>query len=191
MRPVFTFLLFTSSIIPSFAQPKAGESTGSDSVWSPHKTKIAYVVSWPNPVQSEFGFFNELQEIRVYDITKGTTVTLVRTDTNISSPQSMLVHFTNLEFSNDGTTLYFIVPDAWEKTDALHRVTVKSKKENFVVDCFSFRVIREGVHKGDIIAWRLYYDEGGPGSSPWIMSPDGKKRTAITDEEAKKYWKEK
>lgn len=78
-------------------------------------------------------------------------------------------------FSVDGREVYFL-SSAWATSDAVHAVTIKTRKIRFVTDGSSLRVITQGSYRGDLVVNKHKYRPNGSGSydADWLVSPSGR-----------------
>jgi hypothetical protein len=80
----------------------------------------------------------------------------------------------HLEFSPDSKTLFFET-SAWVVSGAIHAVDVNGKNLRFVTDGGEYRIIQNGLNKGNLIVnQHRYHDGGGSYNWDWLYTPAGK-----------------
>lgn len=108
-------------------------------------------------------------------------VRLVATSHAAQAPQDELSGFTDLNFSPDSRTLYFM-SQAWATSGAIHAVDLATKVRRFVVDGNTLRVVKTGQYAGDLLVVRhKYYAAGGSYDFIWLVSPQGKELMNVGD----------
>ena len=102
-------------------------------------------------------------------------------------------------FSLDDKAVYFLSA-AWATSNSIHRITLATKKVDFITNGNSISVIKQGQHAGSLLIDRalIKYDKQGESmgrdSYLWLFSADGKPVKEIGDSEgtaARKFLKEK
>lgn len=85
-----------------------------------------------------------------------------------------LALLSNPHWSLDGRSIY-VDADAWVTSSAIHRVDVATGAERFVVDGWSFGVIRSGRWAGHLLVGQhSYYPRGGSYNPVSVVSPAGR-----------------
>ena len=152
----------------------------SDTVFDVKKSKMAFLGTAQGVYLAADSFYLQRYAVFVKDISTGKITKLVESTGPQNDPQNSLYNFCSLQFSPDANYIYFECKDAWEKSDALHRVEIATRKENFVSDVIGdYHFITQGEFAGNIFCVRYHYDGEGTGSLFYLLSPTGKEIKAM------------
>ena len=89
------------------------------------------------------------------------------------NPEEALADFARLQFSPDGTKIYFLSL-AWVTSGGVHVLDLRTGKEEFVCPGNSLEVIHEGEYKGDLmVRQHRYFLGGGSFDWLWLLRPNG------------------
>lgn len=157
----------------------------SDSTWNNDSTKVAFIGTSHGVYLDADSFYTLRQVILLCNVKSGEVDTLVRSSGHADEPRQTLYEFNDMVFSPNGKFLYFKSLNAWEKSDALHRVNLRTKKEEFVVDVLGeYFFISSGEHRGNLFVDRYHYTGEGTGTWSCVISPKGKEIKVLKDEES-------
>lgn len=120
----------------------------------------------------------ELWQIRI----DGKNLTLLARTRAGEDMKQVIADFENLQFSPDGTLLYFMTP-AWATSAALHVVDTRTAKEHFVCASNAFEILQNGKYGGHLlVSQHRYFLGGGSYDWFWLFTPDAKKLGPVGEE---------
>lgn len=121
-------------------------------------------------------------QIWIYNFLTKKERLLVANNFQCKEPEKQLMDFSDLFFSPDNKTLYFIT-SAWVTSGALHAVHIDNAKQCYITPANEFKVISKGENKGYLIVnQHRYFIGGGSYDWYWLMSPEGKEEGPLGPE---------
>jgi len=177
---VLFFLLFGASCASCAFADK-------ESVISPNKKLIACVKTGDRVIPDGCDDFADTgsksgNQIWIHDAEKNKERLLVDNNFECNSPEKQIVDPSDLKFSSDSKTLYF-VSSAWVTSGALHAVQVDGKGLRYIIPASSVEVISQGEYKDDLIVQQhRYFIGGGSYDWLWLFTPEGKEMGPLGDE---------
>lgn len=144
---------------------------------SPNKEIIAFVRTGNQVIPKECETDTETGhafEIWTYNLLTKKEQLLVANNFHCKEPEKQIINPTNLLFSPDNKTLYFIT-SAWTTSGAVHSVKINNAEEHFITPANELKVVYKGGYKGYLIVnQHRYFIGGGSFDWYWLMSPEGK-----------------
>jgi hypothetical protein len=121
----------------------------------------------------------ENNQLWMYNVNNEETTLLVESTPYFDDMKQALAGLKKLQFSPDNKYLYFMTA-AWATSDAIHRVDLTTKKEQFISAGNTLMVIQNGRYKGYIVTSKhKYYNGGGSYDFYWLLTPDGDEINSI------------
>jgi hypothetical protein len=199
-RHVFAWALSVSIVLPAAAQTvsvkdgniqftdKSGQtttltSTGRDSgpVLAPDGQWIVFVRKVDGKkiaTGSDEVDPTELWQIR----SNGKEATLLVKCRESEKPESVIAAFENLQFSANGTLVYFVTP-AWATSGAVHVVDTTNRKERYLFPGNGLKAVASGEYKDCLLVQQhRYFIGGGSYDWYWLLRPDGKEVGPVGEE---------
>lgn len=125
-------------------------------------------------------------QIWLYDLVSKKEDLLVAANFNCENIEEMIVfpEVGSLTFSPDSKSLYFLT-NAWATSSKLHVVDIASKKQHFLMQANSIKVVNHGKYKGYLIVQQhRYFLNSGSYDWYWLFSPEGKEIGPLGEEES-------
>lgn len=153
-----------------------------DPVLSSNQRWLAFVIRSKNIIPASCAFSltktNYADEIWIINLKTMCKKLLVAGNLDCDHPTKVIIDPHNLQFSPDNKTLYFAT-SAWATSGAVHAINVDGKNLRFVTDGNAYRVVKNGLYKGDLIVNQHRYRFKGDmplGSYnwDWLFTPQGK-----------------
>ena len=167
MRIHWLVVLIVVALTCSSRAGGAGERTA-----SPDGKLIAFVKPTPDKLVDTASEVTEATEIWTSE-PNGANARLWLRGKSAENPEEALAGFAGLQFSPDGTKIYFLSL-AWVTSGAVHVLDLRTGKEEFVCPGNSLEVIHEGEYKGDLmVRQHLYFLGGGSFDWLWLLRPNG------------------
>lgn len=163
------------NIVCSDAKGRAHTITASgkddEVVLSPDRHTVAFVRTL---VSGQADLDANTSELWIGDCLTGKTRRLL-TPRVSDEPKERLSFVNNPVFSLDGGFVY-VMARAWETSDAVHQVSVKTGKAKYVIDSNSLAVIRNGPYRGYLLTQPHMYRSNDEGAydPTYVVRPDGK-----------------
>lgn len=156
-------------------------------ILSPNRHFIAFIRRSNQIIPKGCGDFSDTgskygNEIWIYDFESKKERLLVANNFDCNTPEKLIVDPTDLQFSPDSKTLYFIT-SAWVTSGAVHAVNTDGTGQRYVIPANSLEVIPIGEYKGFLIVnQHRYFIGAGSYDWYWVFSPSGKEEGPLGPE---------
>lgn len=151
-----------------------GVGTASEPCLSPDGRHVAFIKAVPGASIDTGGGSSDPNQLWVLDTAtrKATCLVKSRSDDDMTR---ILAGLSRPAFSADGREVFF-QSSAWAVSDAVHAVSLATRRVRFVCDGSSFSVIRRGSHRGMLLVEKHKYrsGEGGASDAVWLVAPSGR-----------------
>ncbi len=151
-----------------------GTGTASEPCLSPDRRRVAYVRAASGANIDTGAGPAAPNQIWLLDTASGKTMRLAASQDSPDVPL-ILAGLNSPAFSADGREVFFLSA-AWAVSDAVHAVSLATRRVRFVCDGNSFTVLRQGRHRGMLLVEKHKYHsgEGGAYDALWLVTPSGR-----------------
>ncbi len=141
---------------------------------SPDRRHIAFIKAVPGASIDTGSGSNEPNQLWVLDTETLKAACLVKSH-NADDIKQILAGLSRPAFSPNGREVFF-QSSAWAVSDAVHAVSITTRRVRFVCDGNSFSVVRKGSHRGMLLVEKHKYHSGKGGAydAVWLVAPSGR-----------------
>ena len=152
----------------------AGIQGASEPCLSPDRRHAAFIKAVPGVTIDTGSGSSGPNQLWVLDTATQKAVCLVKSRSDDDMTR-VLAGLSRPEFSADGREVYF-QSSAWAVSDAVHAVSLATRRVRFVCDGNSFSVLRRGRYRGMLLVEKHKYHsgEGGAYDALWLVAPSGR-----------------
>ena len=152
----------------------------SSPILSPDSNFIAFVHKASGPAISTGGGDATPTELWIVNLSTKKAENILP-PINKEDRRHVLPGITDVQFSNDSRTIFFLAAE-WAVSNAVHKISLLTKKESLVAPGNTLEVIRNGKYKGNLKVNQHRYHKGdGSYDCDYILTPDGKEVTVLKD----------